>query len=58
MVMRVRRQTAIGEVDAPAIEALATGRDSDEHRRVTVFGDADSRGSVRSSSRHALLSSG
>jgi len=42
--MRVRRQTAIGEVDAPAIEELAAGRDSDEHRRVTVLGDADGRG--------------
>jgi hypothetical protein len=46
--MRVRRQTAIGEVDAPAIEELAAGRDSDEHRRVTVLGDADGRGSLRS----------
>jgi hypothetical protein len=53
--MRVRRQTAIGEVDAPAIEELAAGRDSDEHRRVTVLGDADGRGSLRSSSRHVFL---
>jgi hypothetical protein len=29
VVMRVRRQTAIGEVDAPAIEELGAGRDSD-----------------------------
>ena len=36
--MRVRRQTAIGEVDAPAIEELAAGRDGDEHSRMTVFG--------------------
>ncbi len=43
--MRVRRQTAISEVDAPAIEELAAGRDSDEHRRVTVLGDADGSGS-------------
>jgi hypothetical protein len=42
--MRVRRQTAIGEVDAPAIEELAAGRDSYEHRRVTVLGDPDGRG--------------
>jgi hypothetical protein len=53
--MRVRRQTAIGEVDAPAIEEFAAGRDSDEHRRVTVLGDADGRGSLRSSSRHVFL---
>jgi hypothetical protein len=46
--MQVRRQTAIGEVDAPAIEALAAaiealaaGRDGDDHSRITVFGDAD-----------------
>jgi hypothetical protein len=44
--MRVRRQTAIGEVDAPAIEEFAAGRDSHEHRRVTVLGDADGRGSL------------
>jgi hypothetical protein len=30
--MRVRRQTAIGKVDMPAIEELAAGRDSNEHR--------------------------
>jgi hypothetical protein len=51
----VRRQTAIGEVDAPAIEELATGRDRDEDRRLTVLGDADGRGSLRSSSRHVFL---
>jgi hypothetical protein len=56
--MRVRRQTAIGEVDAPAIEELAAGRDSDEHRRVSVLGDADSRGSPRSCSRHVFSPSG
>src|SRR5205823_2628233 len=53
-VMRVRRQT-IGEVDAPAIEELAAGRDSDEHRRVTVLSDTDGRGSLPSSSRHVFL---
>jgi hypothetical protein len=53
--MRVRRQTAIGEVDAPAIEELTAGRDSDEHRRVTVLGDADGCGSLRSVSRHLFL---
>jgi len=56
--MRVRRQTAIGEVDAPAIEELAAGRDSDEHRRVTVLGDADGRSSLRSCSRHVFPPSG
>ena len=54
-MMRVRRQTAIGEVDAPAIEERAAGRDSDEHRRLTVLGDADGRGSLRSSFRHVFL---
>jgi hypothetical protein len=39
-MMRVRRQT-VGEIDAPAIEELTAGRDSDEHGRVTVLGDAD-----------------
>jgi hypothetical protein len=53
--MRVRRQTAIGEVDSPAIEELAAGRDSDEHRRVTVLGNADDRGSPPSLSRHVFL---
>jgi hypothetical protein len=56
--MRVRWQTAIGQVYAPAIEELASGCDSDEHRRVTVLGDADDRGSLRSSSRHVFLSFG
>ena len=55
VVMRVRRQTEIGEVDAPAIEELTAGRDSDEHRRVTVLGDADGCGSLRSVSRHVFL---
>jgi hypothetical protein len=53
--MRVRRQTALGQLDAPAIEEFAAGRDGDEHRRVTVLGDADGRGSLRSSSRHVFL---
>jgi hypothetical protein len=57
-MMRVRRQTAIGEVDVPAIEELAAGRDSDEHRRVTVLGDADGRGSLCSCSRHVFPPSG
>jgi hypothetical protein len=52
-VIGVRRQTA-GEVDAPAIEELAAGRNRDEHSRVTVLGDADGRGSLRSSSRHVF----
>jgi hypothetical protein len=50
--MRVRRQTGIGESDAPAIEKFAAGRDSDKHHRVTVLGNADSRGLPCSSSRH------
>ena len=40
----MRRQPALGQVDAPAIEEFAAGRDRDEHRRVTVLGDADGRG--------------
>jgi hypothetical protein len=43
------RQSALGEVDAPAIEKLAVGR------RITVLSDADRRGSLRSFSRHDLL---
>jgi hypothetical protein len=53
MMMRVCRQAAIGELDAPAVEELAAGRDSYEHRRVAVLSDADYRGPLRSSSRHA-----
>ena len=53
--MRVRRQTAIGEVDAPAIEELAAGRDSDEHRRVSVFDDADRCGLLSLCSHHVWL---
>ena len=56
--MRVRRQAAIGKVDAPAIEEFAAARDSDEHRRVTVLGDADGRGWLRLPSRHVPRSSG
>ena len=39
-MIRVRRQT-VGEIDAPAIEELTAGCDSDEHGRVTVLGDAN-----------------
>src|SRR6516164_9189348 len=53
--MRVRRQTAVGEIDAPAIEGLAAGRGRDEHRRATVLGDPDRRGSLRLPSRHVSL---
>ena len=51
----MRRQIVIGEVDAPAIEELAVRRDGDEHRRVTVLGDADGSGLLRLASRHVLL---
>jgi hypothetical protein len=44
--MRVRWQSAIGEVDVPAIEELAAGPDRDEHGRITVLGDADGCGSI------------
>ena len=53
--MRMRRQTAIREEDATAIEEAAVGRDSDEHRRVTVLGDADGRGLPGLPSRHDFL---
>ena len=56
--MRVRWQTAIGEVDAPAIEKLAAGRDRDEHRRVTMLGDANGHGAFRFSSCHVFLFGG
>jgi hypothetical protein len=51
--MRVRRQTASGQVDAPPIEQLAAGRDGDEHRRVAVLGDTD--GGGRGFSRHVAF---
>jgi hypothetical protein len=56
MVMRVRGQTA-GEVDAPAIEELTAGRDSDEHRRVTVLCHADGRRTLHSRFHQVLLPS-
>jgi hypothetical protein len=43
--MRVRRQARISELDAPAIEELTSGPDRNEHRRVTVLGNADDRAS-------------
>jgi hypothetical protein len=43
-MMRMGRQTGIREHDAPAIEEHAALREGDEHRRVTVLGDADGRG--------------
>ena len=65
MVMRMRRQTAIGEVDAPAIKELAAGHDSNEHSRVTLLGDADGRDTLGfvlsprlSPSVHELIGSG
>ena len=39
-MMWMRRQIAIGEHGAPAIEELAVERDGDEHRRIGVLGDA------------------
>jgi hypothetical protein len=58
VVVRMRRQTATGEVDAPAIKELAArearlddlptevaGPDSNEHSSVTLLGDADGRDS-------------
>jgi rhodanese-related sulfurtransferase/DNA-binding transcriptional ArsR family regulator len=54
VVVRVRRQAG-RQVDAPAIEELAAGRDRDEHRRVAVLDDADGRGSPCTSFRLAFL---
>ena len=54
MMMRMRRQATLGEVDAPAIEQLATSRDSDEHSRIAILDDADGRGSLHLPFRHAL----
>ncbi len=51
-MMRVRRQIAIGEVDAPAIDEPAAWSDGDEHRGVTLLGDTDGRGPLRSFSCH------
>jgi hypothetical protein len=50
----MRRQTA-GEVDPPPIEELTATRDSDEHRRVAVLGDADGRRMLHLRFRHLLL---
>src|SRR5580700_7269758 len=47
MMMRVRRQTAFGEIDAPSIQKRAAGRDRDEYRRVADFGHADRGDAVR-----------
>jgi hypothetical protein len=55
MMMRVSRQAAVGELDVPAIEEPAAWRESDEHRRVGVLGNADRRGSLRSSCRHIRI---
>jgi hypothetical protein len=43
MMMRVRGQARIGEVDLPSIEELAAGPDGHEQRRAAVFRDADGR---------------
>jgi hypothetical protein len=51
----MRRQTALGEVNAPAIKELAAGPDSNEHSRVTLLGDTDGRDRSGSSSRHVFL---
>src|SRR5262249_53074663 len=54
VVMGVGRQTALGELDAPAIKEFAAGPDSDKHRRITVLDHADGRGALRSSFRQAF----
>jgi hypothetical protein len=57
VVMRMRGQTAVGEVDASAIEEFAAGRDGDEHRRVTVLDDTDRRRLDDTRLRHMPLRS-
>jgi hypothetical protein len=42
MVVRMRRQSAVCEVDAPPIEQHASRRDRDEHCGVAVLCDSDS----------------
>ena len=44
--MRVSRQAALGQYDLPAIEKLPVGRERNEHRRVAVLGNTDSRGAL------------
>jgi len=58
VVMRMRRQTGIGEDDAPAIKEHAAGHDSNEHSRVTLLGDDAGRYSRCSSSRPGLSPTG
>jgi hypothetical protein len=53
-MMWVRRQAAIDELDAPAIDEFAARRDSNEHRRATILDDPDARASLLSS-RHVFL---
>jgi hypothetical protein len=55
MMMRVRRQTVIRELDVTAIKQLAAGCDSNKHCRVAVLDDADSCGSLRGCFCHAFL---
>jgi hypothetical protein len=43
------------QVDVAAIEELATGSDSDKHRRVTVLGDTDGYRMLHPRFRHVLL---
>ena len=47
-MMRMRRQSPFGEIDAPAIEEFAGGSNRDEHRLIAMFDNADAGGSLRS----------
>src|SRR6185312_2200482 len=53
MMMRMRRQ-ALGEIDAPPVEQLATARHRHEHRRIAVLDDTDG---CHSFVRHVRLAS-
>ena len=46
VVMRVRGQSPVRQVDLAAIEERAARCDGNEHRRVSVLGDADGRRSI------------
>src|SRR5262245_20569594 len=56
-MMRVRWQTAMGEVDTPSVEKRTVMRDCHEHRRVTVLSNTDRRALLCSSARHVFPSS-
>ena len=48
MMVRVRRQIAIGQVDAAAVDEIAPAANGDKYCRVALLGDAYRRGSLGS----------